>query len=27
MTDLVFVAVMAAIFLAAHVYARWCGKL
>jgi len=27
MTDLVFVAVMIAAFLAAQWYAHWCGKL
>jgi len=27
MQDLIFVAVMAAAFLAAQLYARWCGKL
>jgi len=27
MQDLIFVAVMVAAFLAAQLYARWCGKL
>jgi len=27
MTDLIYIAVMAAVFLAAQLYAHWCGKL
>jgi len=27
MTDLIYIAVMIAAFLAAQLYARWCGKL
>jgi len=27
MTDLIYIVVMAATFLAAQLYAHWCGKL
>jgi len=27
MTDLIFIAVLIAAFVAAQLYARWCGKL
>jgi hypothetical protein len=27
MNDLIFIVVLVAVFLAAQLYARWCGKL